>query len=338
MTPKKKVRKTPVIRTKRTKKGFSITAIYRIPETPYGVIRKTRKSRVKEISEFHGYLTDFYALNLCSGTTLPLIIGAEALKDLKVKLSKTTLLDYFSVSNYNQIMIPTVVLCINEFNAFINELQCGSYNGAARTLRCILETAIEACEFQTEPQRPTCKTLMEEYLSQYKDKLKKKKKSFFIKNNAWAAFSERVKTYEKSKRIAPTFRELVNNLNSRQLFNEAPPQAFDELKQLFEILSDYVHPSSVKFEKAIEKKTPMLPSLSLDDFDKTYELGKKTLDLTLYVYAKTMAHFFDFKTGKDLLQVLASHIVVTKKTTPPLFSLPHSSLMSSGIKWSIKQK
>ena len=141
--------------------------------------------------------------------------------------------------------------------------------------------------------------------------------------------SRRYQTYEKSKENCANFKELVNDLNSRQLFSEAP-QISDELKCIYEILSDHVHPSSMKFEKAISGKRRLGPRFNHKDFDTILELGKRTLDAVQFLYIVTIAHFLEFKTGREFLKDIAG----TSKA-PPLsfFSLPFSKRISRGITW-----
>ena len=240
---------------------------------------------------------------------------------------------------YNEVLTPTLFLCINEFYDFISELQVAAYGGAARTLRCILETATEACEFQTEDNRATCASLMVEYYSVVSSRGEKNLERLLVDYNAWVAFLERYRIYEKTKRIAPSFRELVNNLKSRELFREAP-KASDELKNIYEKLSDYVHPSSSKFADMIEEKKRMhVRSFEAKEFDTIWELGLKVLDLVQFLYIESMGHFFDFKNGKDFLKDFSGLVVFSSKSDTDFFlSLPFSKQLSRGVKWRIEKK
>jgi hypothetical protein len=153
-------------------------------------------------------------------------------------------------------------------------------------------------------------------------------------HNAWVAFLERYRLYEKAKRIAPTFRELVNDLNCRQLFGEAP-QMSDELKSIYGVLSDYVHPSSSKFENAIGKKAEINPSFSPKEFDIVLELGKRVLDAVQFLYVVTIAHFYGFETGRSFLQDIAKRTSISVLGKEPkknldFLSLPFSRRLSEG--------
>lgn len=231
-------------------------------------------------------------------------------------------------------------LCINEFMIFLSELQAAGYMGAARTLRRILETAVEACDFQTERDRLTFEKLLKEHsLLANLSKRERKLDSLLSKHNAWASFMERYRIYERTKRIAPTFKEQVNSLNSRQIFQETP-KISDELKRTYEILSDYVHPSSAKFEKAMEKTHGPFFLLSYDPekFDTMYELGVVTFDMIQFLYLISMAFFFDFKTTDEFLKDLAKRVEFKRKQEASFLMLPFSRHLSEGINWRVAKE
>jgi len=281
------------------------------------------------IAEFWEYIAEFeffiiYAMMSPVGALLKF-----RNKDLP-KIRKKALNDLLSILQRNEVLTPTMGLCANEFSTFMSELQACAYDGAARTLRCILETAVEACEFQTEEQRPTAKTLLDELTPLFASKKKRDDATLFITgHNAWVAFLERYRTYEKSKRIAPTFKELVNDLNSRQLFSEAP-KISDELKCTYEILSDYVHPSSSKFERAIKGKHELELTFNPKDFDIILDLGKRILDTIQFLYIVTIAHFLNYKTGREFLKEVARTGQMPSKL-PRSVCLPFSGLISKDI-------
>lgn len=330
-------------KTKRKKIRFNLTFSYSLFSTPYSVIRRSRKEREKEIDQFLDYVGGLCVFPIAASIGFPLSIYLRNRKEKHVTLSTKATTDLLDLPSYNEVMSPTIRLCASELMVFLAELESGGYNGAARTLRCVLETATEACEFQTERNRPTARALMEEYTSLLASRKKKREtRAFLMKNNAWVAFLERYRVYEKSKRIAPTYKELVNNLNSRQLFREAP-KIYDELKAIYEILSDYVHPSSLKFERAIDQKSNINLNFSPKDFDTILELGKRTLDVIQFLYIVAMAHFFEFEAGRDFLQSMAeSHRIraINKGQTLdiPFLSLPFSKQLSQGIPWNAAKK
>lgn len=328
---------------KQTMKKVTITAKWSVelPETPYGPIRKTRKHRKNKINEFLDYLSGFcmFPDSIRTYSPLQIVLNNPKIRKLYFRQKRPlSFVDFVSLLSYNEVMSPTMELCINEFLVFLSELQIAGYSGAARTLRYILETAVEACEFQTQGNRPTFGLLLTEH-SSFATLPKKKRKlhSLLLKYNAWTAFMERYKIYKKTKRIAPTFREEVNNLNSRQLFQEAP-HVSEELKNTYEVLSDYVHPSSAKFESAIEHKKPSLPRFDPKEFDIIYELGLKTLDIVQFLYLESMAFFFDFKTGKKFLEHYARLYRFPSKRGTLFLKLQFSRHISEGIELKINNE
>ena len=325
----------PIVTRKKAEKKFNIRFTFQVKGTPYGAIRKTRKERGKIIDEFWEYFTDFLILGLIAAMSPVRIFFKSHNKDFP-KLRKKAVNDLLTTLQHNEVLTPTMRLCANEFYTFMSELQACAYNGAARTLRCILETAVEACEFQTEEYRPIGKTLVSELAPSLASQKKGEEGiSFMIRHNAWVAFPERYRTYEKSKRIAPTFKELVNDLNSRELFNEAP-KICDELKCIYEILSDYVHPNSVKFERAINGKYELNLIYNPKDFDIILELGRRTLDAVQFLYITTIARFLNYKTGREFLKDPAMRALVFSKRTTRT-SLPFSGHILGGITWREKK-
>jgi len=312
--------------------------------TPYAAIKATRKNRKEKIDDFMAYLTvlSFFPLNIKIFFPLYIVVNKPKLMKFyfgKKKPQRTYSDELNSLLSYNEVMSPTADLCMDEFVVFLSELQIAGYSGAARTLRYILETAVEACEFQTERDRPTFGMLVKEHISfATRSKKNRKLRSLFIRYNAWASFIERYKIYEKTKRIAPSFRELVNNLNSRQIFDEAPLIS-NELKATYNVLSDYVHPSLTKFEKIKEKEG--LPHgfsrFNSKEFDTIYELGVKTLDIVQFLYLKSIAFFFDFKTVKEFLRDLAELVSFKSKRENTFLTLPFSKRVSNGIQWRVKR-
>lgn len=308
------------------------TVKFDFPETPYGVIRKTRKERKSKIVQLFNFLAGFNFLHII--LSLDLIFLLEK-KGVKAKADHDSLQTIF---RYNEVMTPTISSCINEFLIFISELQVGAYSGGARTLRCMLETAVEACDFQFDSNRSSYETLVEDFKSHVrKPQRKEKLRSFMMEHNAWASFMERYKVYEQAKRIAPSFKELVNRLNSREVFREVP-QIVDEMKRTYERLSDYIHPSSSRIEKQMERKTELVPHFSSEDFDAIYELGLKTLDMVMFLYIKSISHFLNFNNTKGFISHMHQAMRIPQKLTGSFLALPYSKKLTGGIKWKVIQK
>ena len=140
------------VTAKRKKKGIEITLSFQLKDTLYGIIRKTRKERGNEITEFRNYTAGFNFIGI-TAVLSPLFIFLKNPSKGLTKLKKKAFSDLLRIPQYNEVVTPTIMLCADEFEIFMSELQAGAYSGAARTLRCILETAVEACEFQTDGHR-----------------------------------------------------------------------------------------------------------------------------------------------------------------------------------------
>jgi hypothetical protein len=303
----------------------------KLPATPYSAIRKTRRNRARELDEFSSYLINFHSLQLHTTIFSDIHLLARKLESLRTR----KLNELRSFLSCTEVITPTIRSCASEFLIFYWELQTAGYNGAARTLRCILETAVEACAFQTEEDRPTQRML----IKQFEDRamLLKKRKGylpFFMEPSALISFVERYRIYEKASRIAPTFRELINDLNSRQLFKECP-EICDELKNVYVQLSDYVHPSSMKFEKAMGDSSIDVPQFESKEFDTILLLGLKVLDLVQFLYLKSLTSYFGFKTTEEYLKNLARHMVIEPENEKWFLALPFSKKLSEKIIWRI---
>ncbi len=242
---------------------------------------------------------------------------------------------------HNEVITPTFFLCVKEFFIFHYELQSSLYFGCARSLRCILETALEACDFQSQKHRPLLDDLFAQYLEVSKttsvsDKEKLLNKLLF-KNNGWVAFKESYKIREEAKRIAPSFKEMVNRLKSRNFFSEAP-MISDELKEIYEKLSDFVHPSSERIEKQMEKRPEQIPRYNNEDFMTMYNMSLKVLDITQFIYIEAMSRFLGYKKANDFLRELSVAVTLTKKEESSFLKLPHVSKLARRIRWKTETK
>lgn len=205
-------------------------------------------------------------------------------------------------------------------------------------MRCILETAVQACDFQSESDRPTYEELIKEYdLLVKTPNGQEKTLSFMMRHNAWAAFLERYRVYEQTKRIAPSFRERVNRLKSREIFQEAP-QFTDVLKRTYETLSDYVHPSSKKMERQLELRALLVPRFDSKEFDVIYALSLKTIDIVQFLYVKALSQFFGFEDAKEFLKALAKIVEFPSEIAASFLRLPFSKRLSGRITWRIMQE
>jgi hypothetical protein len=243
----------------------------------------------------------------------------------------------FSLLRHNEVITPTLFLCLKESLSFLYELQSSIYSGAARTLRCILETAIEACEFQSQKHRPKLMEIIEGFPPDKMKELKEEEKirelrSLLGKYNAWISFKESYVIHEQTKRIAPSFVERVNRLKKREFFSDSP-KISDDIKTTYETLCDYVHPSSERIEHHMENYGTFVPRLNSEDFAKINELSLKTFDIVQFIYIKAMAHFLGFEDAKKFLEELWMSIETPKKIPASFLKHPHVSKLSQNIIW-----
>lgn len=312
---------------------IEVSLRFKLPGTPYKPLRKTRQERKNKIGQLTCHLGGFYAI--------PLIMSMQGLQQCingleGIQRSYRKRLDELGVIlKQNEVITPSIWMCVSEFMAFLSELQTADYGGSARTLRWILETTLKACEFQTNPLRPTAGLLISKYTSMIRAKAKRKQVQFFMhQHNAWISFLERLRVYEETKRIAPSFRELVNKLRGREIFKHAPKLA-DELKRIYEALSNYVHPSVSKIADQLEEKKPPIPRFDIEEFEGIYSLAVKTLDIIEFVYVEALSHYHGFKDSRKFLEYTSTMIVLPLDVAAVFLKLPFTRELSRGITWKV---
>lgn len=310
------------------------------PDSPYKMLREARKTRKNQIKELYNHYSVFSALPIIT-FVYPLSLQLQSRnKGSNTKPSQNKVFPAFTkFFKVNEILTPTLKLCSDEFYLFITELQIGSYNGAARSLRCILETAVEACEFQSEKHRPTCDILHAKYKAAFYSPNKERQSriiDLFIRYNVWASFVERYNIYEKTSRIAPSFRELINNLNSLEFFLDAP-QVLNELKTSFENLSDYVHPSAGKFVNALDKLTSKRFSFDAAEFDFMFQFGLKVFDISEFLHLRAISKFLNL-TNRVFMEKVANMIHPPRNLEGFFFTLPYTKRLSEDTAFTFTDK
>lgn len=327
-------------KSNRKKKAFTvvITATTKVPETPYGVIRKTRKKRKNALDELTKSSGAIYGIYMICETCRVMSTIEGATKSFKSLQSKRTEEISFLLI-HGEVITPSVSMCASEFMTFLSELQSAGYSGSARTLRYILGVAIRACEFQTDTARVDAKSLMDLYVSMFKVKRKRVQViSFLSQHNTWVSFLERLRIFEETRRIAPSINEMINTLNSREIFKKAP-QLLNELKQVYNALSDHVHPSTEKIAKQLETKKLLTLKFDAEEFDNITELSLKVIDMISFLYLKSLSLYYGFKDCSKFLKMISSDISVSSEIAYAFSRLPFTRKLCKGITWkTITQK
>ena len=310
---------------KRRKKTYRVTLRVKIshPETPYSVIKQSRKACKDQLDVLFKHLG---ALGfLTAYTQIARIFAPTIAKKLEAKI-------WTEFIDQNEILTPTMRICEGELQGTVYELLAGVYSGAARTLRYVLEIAVEACVFETDIGRPTYKNLTDEYRSSTTGKGIVSRIRPLIRYNLWASFTERYNIYEQTKRIAPSFAEQVNVLNSRQLFQESP-EVQSELKKIYETLSNYSHLSLYQIERALRKREPLQPRFDSRQFETVYQLALRVLDVIQFIYVKSISHFYGHQSATSFLRDLSLKIQIPKDDIDSFLRLPFCSRLAEGITW-----
>jgi len=329
--PKKKTRPTKGKNDKSKQLKISFRVTYKLPETPYKTLRKTRNERKEKIEELFEHLTGFHIF-VVLGAAMGLKKAVEGLVGTKVAWKKR-FDELIFIIKQNEVITHSISMCTSEFMTFAYELQTGAYAGSARTLRWILENALKACEFQTNPTRPVVSLLISKYKSVIGAKTKKKQVRLFMsQQNAKLAFLERLKVYEETKRIAPSFKELINKLRQREIFKHAP-ELVDELKRNYSMLSDHVHPSVSHIAEHVEKRKPLTPKFDAQEFDSIHTLGLKILDMTEFLFIEALSHYFDFEDSKNYLKSVHDMIATPSGLATTFLKFPFTRKLTRGITW-----
>jgi hypothetical protein len=295
---------------------------FELRDTPYEPLRTTRKRKIREITEFLNHIAGLYCLGVFLSFSSWAVFSGKM--GVRTKSARKRIREIDPL-RHSEVLLPTLHLCVNEFVAFLSELQTAAYSGAARTLRYILELATAACDFQMDPRRLTLKEVVEICS-------KKNWIQFIMNNNAWSAFIERSRLYEDTKRIAPSFKELVNRLGSRSVFEENPQMA-DDIKKAYELLSDHVHPSTARIENQLSGKTRPSMKYDPDEFNVIYDAGLMVLDIVTCLYVKSGSHYQNYAENKDFVGEIFKRMQVETSVAKAFLKLPYSEKFSKDFEW-----
>jgi hypothetical protein len=309
-------------RSRKPKKfRVSVTLSIKLRDTPYQPLRETRKAQKNRLDEFASSIAWLHVLGTYLYTLKATSFGNETGWKYKVKKGATGV----EFLRYSEVLTPTIGLCANEFVVFLSELQTGTYSGAARTLRYILELAVASCEFQMQPRRTTLRDIIGAY----------KKKSFahlITHDNAWSAFLERSRIYEETKRIAPTFKELVNRLNSTGTFQDSSEIGSD-LKSTYEMLSDHVHPSSAWIERQLGARALQPVKYNPGEFRVIYDAALRVLDMVIYLYVKSGSHYQNFGDAREFLGKMSHDLKIEQPLARVFMKLAYSGRLARDLEW-----
>lgn len=315
--------------SKKTKKDPPILIIKldEINIDPYTPLRRTQSKYKVKIEQFINQLLGLDAIKMYNSIMNHNYSTARGYS-VEEEIGREIIISAFY---QNEIISHSISICTEEFYNYLYELHVASYSGAARSLRYILEMAVEACEFQTDPSRIKFNDLKNIVQSE------KGAISFVKYHNLWISFMERYKIYEDSKKLAPTFAEIVNKLNSRQLFKEDLNVNL-EIKQFYEKLSDYVHPDYIKIESYLRTNKKPYPIFNEEEFMIMYNYGLAILDLIEFLYIQTTAHYHDKESGKMLLKEYSEGVTIDGRKRNYFMKLPHIKKLSGSISWQFRLK
>ena len=314
---------------------------FRLPETPLENLRKTRQECQQKLDELTSFITTFQTFGFLF--VLPEVLTGLSIRASLEKVGEKTLetrdKEISSFLENNEVIGLSGQMCLSELSIYLSELQCAGYSASARTLRWILETTVRACEFQTDHAQPTVEKLAEEYLKIARGEIKQEGiLDFLSRHNAMASFLERIHIYESNPRIAPSFRETVNQLNSRGIFSEFP-ELTKKLKDMYDELSRHVHPCTRRMIRILkEKNKGAFPEFDKDEFHKIYSLGIDVVDMILFLYIKAISHYYTAEDYKEFMNLIATRTEVPLEFASCLRKLKFSSVLVKEINWNISKE
>lgn len=211
-------------------------------------------------------------------------------------------------------IIPVMYTYLDqEYKGFRFDMLCGNYEGALRTLRWMLETAIHAVEFQTDQPRATI----------YRDLLVNPPQdiSMIIRpedQQAYMiiAFEERMIVMEKYRR--PTMQEILSKIpilkNSKEWKKTDPSIDRNILRNtihgLYALLSRYAHYSKETTLRSARHRIAFLEGESLVGrynklaFSETYTISMNVLDSIVLLLALLDAWYFGYQCFHEYVRAL----------------------------------
>ena len=288
--------------------------------TPYTPLRRTRKNHNNEIDVLYDHVISIWSLYLYAYTKNQEAYMRNPIID---EFSDSQLREYYM---HGEVISSVIGICIAEFQNYLYEVQVGAYNGAIRTLRYILEVTIDCCLFQIDDNTHTINELNKFAIN--KDYVR----SYMNYHNNWVSFIERYKLYEDTRRIAPSFREKINKINTKNIFKEAPILQ-SKIKDVYSELSSYIHPNIQKITKHIIYNTLPPPNYDKIEFFNAYNTGLEILDIICYLLIKTISHYYGFKNTQECVNNYAECVHIPKSSINNHFNLNYTSKLYQNVTW-----
>lgn len=307
--------------------GFEIN--FGLPEKDLLVVKETRDKREKELKNIASNIAAFQTFGFLFSLP-PITSGIYVSGILKDEQAKH-MDEVDHLIGTNEVLSPAMSLCYFELKTFLSELQYAAYNGAARTLRWILEYTLRACEFQTDPARPNANYLISNYLSLVRVGADRKHFAAFLsKHNARAAFIELYR-YLEQNRQTPSVNRLTGKLNQRKIF-KLDTYISTFLKETYGYLCSRVHPGIQEMAPFILDEKYAAVQFDQDEFQKTYELTIQIIDSLLYLFTTCLSQYY-VEEPSELLQLIANSCEVPKKFVENVNNLNWTSKITKTVNW-----
>jgi hypothetical protein len=162
-----------------------------------------------------------------------------------------------------------------EFTNFFDEYVCHIYNGAARTLRTVLEATISIGDFCLDEERLKVKDIRDDLV-----KGAFPQEAYLLSFPA-PALAERFRYGERHRRFVP-FDSMLRMVDiTVNLVNKK------SVKELWEELSKYAHFSGRTYVEAIQESRQVTDSLAQD----LYDYALDVVDVAFYVLIQSESHY-----------------------------------------------
>jgi hypothetical protein len=121
-------------------------------------------------------------------------------------------------------------------------------------------------------------------------------------------------------------------LASRGTFEESPQMAID-IKKAYEVLSDYVHPSTARIENQLAGKARQPIEYDSGQFDVIHDIGRRILDIVTCLFIEAGSHYSNFPDAKEFVGKMSKSIMMEARLEETFLKLPYSAEFSKNFKW-----